>query len=69
MPVQRYRRVEDMPPVPWCEPGSAEHLRRLAALWQRTSALAPRTLRPGVVRFRSIEETWAASEAEPETGS
>ena len=55
MPVQRFRCVEDMPPVGLL-PAGPERAKRLRALWGGWSrALPPLDLR-GVRRFRSIED-------------
>jgi hypothetical protein len=62
MPVQKFRSVEDMPPVPWCDPQSEDCLRRIAKLWARSSAFSARVYPRGVFKFRSIEEAQAARE-------
>jgi hypothetical protein len=33
MPVQKFRSVEEMPPIPRCKSLDEECLRRIAALW------------------------------------
>jgi len=60
VPVHKYRSVEEMPPPPACERGSASHLRRLAALWSRATRLAPRRWKSGVYRYRSVADSWRA---------
>jgi hypothetical protein len=60
MPVQKFRRIEDMPPVPRCKSLDEECLRRIAALWARSSAFSARVYPRGVFKFRSIEEAQAA---------
>ena len=62
MPIQRFRRVEDMPPVapPAPGPGRAERLRALWGVWSRI--LPPLDLR-GVRRYRSVEEAARDREA------
>ena len=62
MPVQKFRSVEDMPPVPPCETLDAECLRRIASLWARSSAFSNRVYPRGVFKFRSIEEAQTARE-------
>lgn len=62
MPVQKFRSVEDMPPVPWCEALDEACLRRIAKLWARSSAFSRRIYPRGVFKFRSIEEAQAARE-------
>lgn len=61
MPVWKYRSIEEMPPTPRYERGSAEHLRHWEALWARASALAGKRFRSGVFRYRSIEEAQRSS--------
>jgi hypothetical protein len=56
MPIQRFNSFEEARQALVCEPGTEEHLRRLKALWSRSSRLAPRTFPGGVFKFRSIEE-------------
>jgi len=62
MPVQKFRSVEEMPAVPWCESLDEECLRRIAKLWSRFSLLSPRVYPRGVFKFRSIEEAQEARE-------
>ncbi len=61
MPVWKYRSVADMPAPPPCEPGTAEHLERWAALWARADTLAGKQFKRGVFRYRSIEEAQRAA--------
>jgi len=62
MPVQKFRRIEDMPPVPRCKSLDAECLRRIAGLWEWSSAFGARIYPRGVFKFRSIEEAQVARE-------
>jgi hypothetical protein len=62
MPVQKFRRVEDMPPVPWCESLDEECLRRIAKLWSRASAFSAMVYPRGVFKFKSLEEAQQARE-------
>ena len=62
MPVQRFRSVADMPPVPPCESLDAECLRRIARLWARSSAFSQRVYPRGVFKFKSLAEAQAARE-------
>lgn len=55
MPVQRWRRVEDMPPPPPLPPGR-ERARRLRILWGGWMRVLPPLDLRGVRRYRSIEE-------------
>lgn len=62
MPFQKFRSVEDMPPVPPCETVDEDCLRRIRSLWARTSAWSGMVYPRGVFKFRSIEEAQAARE-------
>jgi hypothetical protein len=62
MPVLKFRSIEDMPPVPWCETLDEACLRRIAKLWARSFAFSPRIYPRGVFKFRSIEEAQEARE-------
>lgn len=62
MPVQKFRSVEDMPRVDWCDTKDENFWRRVAALWARSSAFSARIYPRGVFKFRSIEEAQAARE-------
>ncbi len=62
MPVQRYRDVSEMPPPPETSPANLG--RRIRVVWARAVALSEFRARPGVQRFRSIEEADAAREQE-----
>ena len=61
MPVYRYRSIEQMP-RPWRDPDDPGNLRVVAlmlSLHRKMTSVEPR--RPGVTRFRSLEEAEAAS--------
>jgi hypothetical protein len=62
MPVDKYRSVEDMPPLGRCETLDEEFFQRVAKLWARSSALSARIYPRGVFKFRSIEEAQEARE-------
>ena len=62
MPVQRFRRVEDMPPVASLPPGPGRP-RRLRALWDGWSRILPPLDLRGVCRYRSLEEAAEDREA------
>ncbi len=64
MPVHKYRSVEEMPPPPCCERGSPAHVRRLAALWSRATRLAPRRMKSGLYRYRSVADAERARQSE-----
>lgn len=55
MPIQRFRRVEDMPPLAPLPP-SPEREDRLRALWGSWLRILPPLDLRGVRRYRSIEE-------------
>ena len=55
MPIQRFRRVEDMQPVAPLAPGP-ERAARLRALWGGWLRILPPLDLRGVRRYRGIEE-------------
>lgn len=58
MPIEKYKRVEDMPsPALIYGPDLADRIR---ALWNRARILSPPDFKRGVTRFKSIEEAAAA---------
>ena len=60
MPVRKYRSIYDMPDETWREPGDPalyRAIRQVRDFGRRTSR---RRYRPGVYRFRSIDEMDAA---------
>ncbi len=56
MPVRKFRSVEEMNQPVWREPGDAALYRTMAALWEMGRRLKKHRFRPGVTRFRSIDE-------------
>jgi hypothetical protein len=62
MPVKKFRSVEEMPPVEWCEIADEECFRRIARLWARSSAFSARIYPRGVFKFRNLEEAQQARE-------
>jgi hypothetical protein len=62
MPVTKYRRGEDMPAP--SAAASQSLATRICAVWNRALLLSPARIEPGVVRFRSIEESNARRTAE-----
>jgi hypothetical protein len=62
MPVRKFRSVEEMPPVEWCEIVDEDCFRRIARLWARSSALSARVYPRGVFKFRSLGEAQQARE-------
>lgn len=61
MPIEKYRGVEKMPPVPPAET-LEDRMRRITALWARSWAMSPRVYPRGVFKFKSLEEAQAARE-------
>jgi hypothetical protein len=56
MPVRKFRSAEEMNRPLWREPGDPELYRAMRALWARAARTSRKRFRPGVYRFRSIEE-------------
>jgi hypothetical protein len=60
MPVRKYRSIYDMPDETWRQPGDPALYRAIRQVWafgQRTSSVR---YRPGIYRFRSIDDMSAA---------
>ncbi len=62
MPIQRFRRVEDMPRVAPLPPGP-ERAQRLRALWQGWMRILPPLDLRGVRRYRDLDEAARDREA------
>ena len=60
MPVRKYRSIYDMPDETWREPGDPVLYRAIRQVWDFGQRTSTRRHRPGVYRFRSIEEMDAA---------
>ena len=60
MPVRKYRSIYDMPDETWREPGDPVLYRAIRQVWDFGRRTSRRRYRPGVYRFRSIEEMDAA---------
>jgi len=56
MPVQKFRSIEETPPVPWRQRGDPELYLALARLWQTAQRLRPRRFPAGVYRHRTMED-------------
>ncbi|MGQ0732104.1 MAG: hypothetical protein ACT4QD_00460 [Acidobacteriota bacterium] len=63
MPVKKYRSIEDMPGVPRRQPGDPALARTIRQLWDFARRASRHRFRPGVYKFRSIEDMHAASDA------
>lgn len=62
MPVRRFRSAEEMNQPHWREPGDPDLYRAIRAVWDLGRRTATSAARPGVRRFRSVEEMDAAQE-------
>jgi hypothetical protein len=62
MPVRKFRTVEEMNRPVWRTPGSAELLEAIRNVWEFGRRTSRRRFRPGVYRYRSIEEMQKALE-------
>jgi hypothetical protein len=60
MTVKRYRDAAAMPPPPPGTPHDPATFARIRELWQFSSRLVPSLFRPGLYRYRSIEDSTAA---------
>jgi hypothetical protein len=56
MPVRKYRSIYEMPDETWREPGDPLLYRAIREVWDFGRRTSGRRYRPGVDRFRSIEE-------------
>ncbi|OGA51952.1 MAG: hypothetical protein A3G25_14880 [Betaproteobacteria bacterium RIFCSPLOWO2_12_FULL_63_13] len=56
MPVRKYRSIYEMPDETWREPGDPLLYRAIREVWDFGRRTSGRRYRPGVYRFRSIEE-------------
>jgi hypothetical protein len=62
MPVYKYRSIEEMPGVPRREPGDPALYRAIRSIWELGDRMTNRRFRPGVTKYRSIEEMDRAQE-------
>ena len=63
MTVKRYRDVSEMPALPRTDPNDPNRYARIKELWRFSSRVVSLPLfRPGVYRYRSIEESQLARE-------
>lgn len=56
MPVQKFRSPEEARRAQRSEPGSETNIRRMTFVLEFWSRLRPRTVRPGVFKYRSPQE-------------
>ena len=64
MPVRKYRSIYEMPDETWLEAGDPALYRAIRRVWDFGRRTSRRRYRPGVYRYRSIEEMDAAQQAE-----
>lgn len=63
MPVYRFRSIEEMDAYTWRTPGDPELYRAIRFTWDLARRTNPRRFRPGVHKFRSIEDMNRADDA------
>ncbi len=59
MPIRKFSSIEAMDAARrelWSDAPDAAYFQRVAALWERSSEINPRTLPKGVFKFRNLEE-------------
>lgn len=56
MPIRKYRSIEEMPGPPPLPPLRAENLKIACDLTEMAYRLRPWRFKPGVYKYRSIEE-------------
>lgn len=56
MPVQKFRTFEEARRALWRKSSDPELPMIIRALWRRSALFAPPVARPGVQKFRSVEE-------------
>ncbi len=64
MPVRKFRSVEEMPSPPPGRPLDPENLRQTFRLIGLLYRLRPWRFKPGVYKYRSLEEAKAGREAQ-----
>ncbi len=62
MPVYKYRSIYEMPDETWRKPGDPGLYRAMRQVWDFGRRTSKRRYRPGVYKFRSIEDMDAAQE-------
>lgn len=63
MPLQRFRSFEEARAALWGRTSDPAYLRRMAWVWAFSQKLCPSHLKPGVRRYRSLEEAQREREA------
>ena len=62
MPIRKFRSVEEMNEPVWHRPGDPALYRAMRIVWDFGRRANPRRFRPGVYKYRSIEEMDRAQE-------
>ena len=62
MPVRKFRTAEEMNQPVWHRPGDPALYRAMRMVWDFGRRANPRRFRPGVHKYRSIEEMSRAQE-------
>jgi hypothetical protein len=63
MPVRKYRSIYEMPDQVWREPADPALYQAIRRVWDFGRRTSKRTYRPGIYKFRSIEEMQAEQRA------
>jgi len=64
MPVRRFRSVQEMNQPVWRKPGDPELYRAIKQIWDFGMRTQKKRFRPGVRRFRSVEEMYSQGAAD-----
>lgn len=56
MPIRKFRNVEEMNRPVWRTPGSPDLYRAIERVWDFGQRTSRTRFRPGVYRYRSVEE-------------
>lgn len=59
MPVKKFPTFEEAREALWVDETDDAYIDRVEALWQRAHELTGRRFKPGVYKYRSIEEAQA----------
>ena len=62
MPVRKFRSVEEMNQPIWRQAGDPQLYRAMAGVWEVGRRTNPRRFRPGVHKYRSIDDMSLARE-------
>mgnify|MGYP000226584272 CR=1 FL=1 len=56
MPVQKFKTFEEAREALWSDTIDAAYLKRVAELWACSDRLYPKRFRPGVYKYKTLEE-------------